>query len=82
MGSRGVVAARLQLLEGRRPTALFGRWSPNKNWEINLSIQNVFDKKAPFDPYLVNTYGINYNQTWHQSGAVGRFWTIGAKYTF
>jgi len=61
---------------------LFGRWSPNKNWEINLSIQNVFDKKAPFDPYLVNTYGINYNQTWHQSGAVGRFWTIGAKYTF
>ena len=61
---------------------LFGRWSPNKNWEINLSIQNVFDKKAPFDPYLVNSYGINYNQTWHQSGAIGRFFTIGAKYTF
>jgi iron complex outermembrane receptor protein len=61
---------------------LFGRWSPSKNWDINLSIQNVFDKKAPFDPYLVNTYGINYNQTWHQSGAVGRFFTVGAKYTF
>ncbi len=61
---------------------LFGRWSPAKNWDINLSIQNVFDKKAPFDPYLVNTYGINYNQTWHQSGAVGRFFTVGGKYTF
>jgi iron complex outermembrane receptor protein len=47
-----------------------------------LSIQNVFDKKAAFDPYLVLTYGINYNQTWQQSGAVGRFFTVGAKYTF
>jgi len=61
---------------------LFGRWSPAKNWDINVSIQNVFDTKAPFDAYLVNTYGINYNQTWHQSGAVGRFFTVGAKYTF
>jgi iron complex outermembrane recepter protein len=61
---------------------LFGRWNPSKNWEVNASIQNLFDKKAPFDPYLVLTYGINYNQTWHQSGAVGRFFTVGAKYTF
>jgi len=61
---------------------LFGKWNPTKNWEVNLSIQNLFDKKAPFDPYLVLSYGINYNQSWHQSGAIGRFWTIGAKYTF
>jgi len=61
---------------------LFGKWNTTKNWEINLSIQNVFDKKAAFDPYLVLTYGINYNQTWQQSGAVGRFFTVGAKYTF
>jgi Outer membrane receptor proteins, mostly Fe transport len=61
---------------------LFGKWNPTKNWEVNLSIQNLFDRKAPFDPYLVLTYGINYNQTWHQSGAVGRFFTVGAKYTF
>ncbi len=61
---------------------LFGRWSPSKNWDINLSIQNVFDRKAPFDAYLVNSYGINYNQAWHQAGAVGRFFTVGAKYTF
>lgn len=61
---------------------LFGKWSPTKNWDINFSIQNLFDKKAPLDPYLVLTYGINYNQTWHQSGAVGRFFTVGAKYSF
>jgi iron complex outermembrane receptor protein len=61
---------------------LFAKWTPMKNLDINFSVQNLFDRKAPFDPYLVIPYGINYNQTWHQSGAVGRFWTIGAKYTF
>ena len=61
---------------------LFTKWTPFKNVDINLSIQNVFDRKAPFDPYLVNTYGINYNQTFHQAGAVGRYFTVGAKYTF
>ncbi len=61
---------------------LFGRWSPTKNLEINFSVQNLFDKKAPFDPYLSLTYGINYNQGWHQAGAVGRFFTVGAKYSF
>lgn len=61
---------------------LFAKWTPMKNLDINFSIQNLFDKKAPFDPYLVIPYGINYNQTWHQAGAVGRFFTIGAKYSF
>ncbi len=61
---------------------LFGKWTPFKNLDINFSIQNLFDRKAPFDPYLVLTYGINYNQTWHQAGAVGRFFTVAGKYTF
>ncbi len=61
---------------------LFARWTPMKNLDVNFSIQNLFDRKAPFDPYLVIPYGINYNQTWHQSGAVGRFLTVGAKYSF
>src|SRR5262249_13397235 len=43
---------------------LFGKWSPTKNLDLTFSIQNIFDKKPPFDPYLVLTYGINYNQTW------------------
>ena len=61
---------------------LFAKWTPIKNLDINFSIQNLFDRKAPFDPYLAIPYGINYNQTWHQAGAVGRFFTIGAKYSF
>jgi iron complex outermembrane receptor protein len=61
---------------------LFARWAMNKNMEFNFSIQNLFDKKAPFDPYLAIPYGINYNQTWHQQGAVGRFFTVAAKYSF
>ncbi len=61
---------------------LFGKWTPTKNLDINFSIQNLFDRKAPFDPYMVLTYAINYNQTWHQSGAIGRFFTLGAKYSF
>jgi iron complex outermembrane receptor protein len=61
---------------------LFAKWTPIKNLDINFSIQNVFDRKAPFDPYLAIPYGINYNQTWHQAGAIGRYFTLGAKYTF
>jgi iron complex outermembrane recepter protein len=61
---------------------LFARWSPAKSWDINFSIQNLFDRKAPFDPYQVVSYATNYNQAWHQSGAIGRFFTVGAKYSF
>ena len=61
---------------------LFVKWTPIKNLDINLSTQNVLDRKAPFDPYLAIPYGINYNQTWHQAGAVGRFFTVAAKYSF
>jgi iron complex outermembrane receptor protein len=61
---------------------LFAKWTVMKNLDINVSVQNLFDRKAPFDPYLVIPYGINYNQTWHQAGAVGRLLTVGAKYTF
>jgi iron complex outermembrane recepter protein len=61
---------------------LLTRWTPVKNLDLTLGIQNLFDKKAPFDAYLAIPYAVNYNQTWHQSGAIGRFFTIGAKYTF
>jgi iron complex outermembrane recepter protein len=61
---------------------LFAKWTPVKNLDLNFSIQNLFDRKAPFDAYLAGAYGTNYNQTWHQAGAVGRFFTVGAKYWF
>jgi iron complex outermembrane recepter protein len=59
---------------------LSGKYQVAKNFEINGSILNLFNKRAPWDPY---TYGgVNYNPTYHQAGAVGTFINLGAKYTF
>jgi len=58
---------------------LSGRWNVTEAFELSASVQNVFDRIAPLDPA---TYGaINYNPL-HYSGAVGRYFTLGAKYTF
>ena len=58
---------------------LVGRWLPMPNLEIYGSIRNVFDRKPPLD---VTTYGaISYNPL-DYAGAIGRFWTIGARYKF
>ena len=58
---------------------LSGRWNITDAFELNASVQNVFDRIAPLDP---TTYGgVNYNPL-HFSGAVGRYFTVGAKYTF
>jgi iron complex outermembrane receptor protein len=59
---------------------LFGKWRISKVWDVTASISNVFDRMAPLD---VQTYGrINYNPSLHQSGAVGRFFTLASRYTF
>ncbi|MCS4234589.1 TonB-dependent receptor [Stenotrophomonas rhizophila] len=58
---------------------LSGRWAVTEAFELNASVQNVFDRIAPLDP---STYGaVNYNPL-HFSGAIGRYFTVGAKYTF
>nr|WP_313208747.1 TonB-dependent receptor [Stenotrophomonas geniculata] len=58
---------------------LSGRWSITDAFELNASVANVFDRIAPLDP---TTYGgVNYNPM-HFSGALGRYFTVGAKYTF
>ncbi|CAN7540778.1 TonB-dependent receptor [Massilia sp. LjRoot122] len=55
------------------------RWKPEPRWEVFGSIQNLFDKLPPLDPL---TYGaVSYNPL-DFSGAVGRFFTLGARYTF
>jgi iron complex outermembrane recepter protein len=59
---------------------LYGVFRGSENWQVDLSVTNLFNKVAPFDPY---TYGgRNYNPAFHQAGAVGRFFTAGFKYTF
>ena len=58
---------------------LSARWKPTDAWEIFGSVANVTDRIAPLDPL---TYGaINYNPM-DFSGAIGRYFTVGAKYTF
>ncbi|HEY4128544.1 MAG TPA: TonB-dependent receptor [Gammaproteobacteria bacterium] len=47
---------------------------------VNAGILNFFDRKAPFDP--IDYAGVNYNPTFEQTGAVGRFFTLGLKYKF
>lgn len=44
---------------------------------ITVLILNAFNRKAPFDPF--NYAALNYNPTWAQAGAVGRFYTVGVK---
>ena len=58
---------------------LSGAYKIGQNTEIFGSVQNVFDKKPPFDP---ETYGaIGYNPL-DYSGAIGRFFRVGLKHKF
>jgi len=58
---------------------LSARYKLNANWQIYGSIQNLFDKVAPLDPL---TYGgLSYNPM-DATGAIGRFFKIGARAQF
>ncbi len=55
------------------------RWNVNKQFQLFASINNVFDKIAPLDPL---TYGgMSYNPM-DASGAIGRYFKVGASYKF
>ncbi|QGZ43239.1 TonB-dependent receptor [Pseudoduganella flava] len=55
------------------------RFNVNKNFTLFASVNNVFDKWAPLDPL---TYGgIGYNPM-DASGAIGRYFKVGASYKF
>jgi iron complex outermembrane recepter protein len=52
-----------------------------KNWEIYGGVNNLFNRKPPFD-YQAG-YGLPfYNFNYAQSGAIGTYFTLGARYTF
>lgn len=58
---------------------LSARYRFQNRLEVFGSVLNLFDKMAPLDPL---TYGaMNYNPL-DSSGAIGRYFTVGAKYTF
>ena len=61
-------------------TSLFGRYRWSNDLEVFGSVQNLFDRIAPLD---VQTYGLfRFNVAYHMPGAIGRQFTIGARYTF
>jgi iron complex outermembrane receptor protein len=59
---------------------LRGTYTMGDAIEFSAGVKNLLDKRAPFDPY---TYGgLNYNPSFHQQGAIGRFFNIGMRYSF
>jgi iron complex outermembrane receptor protein len=58
---------------------LSARYKLNAEWQVYASISNLFDKVAPLDPL---TYGgLSYNPM-DASGAIGRYFKIGARAQF
>jgi iron complex outermembrane receptor protein len=69
-------------------TTLSASYKVSKNLSVHGSIANLFNKQAPVD---AQTYGgssiasgtnVPYNPSLHQAGAVGRFFSLGANYSF
>ena len=58
---------------------LNARWQITRNWQVFGTVQNLFDRKPPFDP---TTYGAVHYNPLDASGAFGRFFYAGARYTF
>jgi iron complex outermembrane receptor protein len=59
---------------------LYTKWSPDKHWAFHATVDNLFDRGPPID---LETYGaVNYNPSLHLSGAIGRYFYVGASYTF
>lgn len=51
----------------------------SKQWQLNGSVRNLFDRTAPYDP-VAYAY-LNTNATYDGSGLIGRFFNIGVRYT-
>lgn len=58
---------------------LTGSYQINDHIAITGSVMNLFDRKPPFDPANYAGGNANYNPTWAQAGAVGRFYNLGVK---
>jgi iron complex outermembrane receptor protein len=58
---------------------LTGKYKLSANAELFGTIQNVFDKNPPLDPL---TYGAAGYNPLDYSGALGRYFQVGMRYTF
>lgn len=63
---------------------LYGRFDINQRLSVHASVINLFNASAPLD---WTTYGgdrgnVPWNPSFHLQGAVGRYFNVGATYTF
>lgn len=55
-------------------------WNIDHHWSVHASIDNFLDRHAPYD---LQTYAApNYNPSLHMAGAIGRFFNVGARFSF
>ncbi len=59
-----------------------GRYAVNRNLTMRLAILNLFDRAAPLDWGTYAGSGKPFNPTLHSAGAIGRYFSLGATYTF
>ncbi|WP_169926806.1 TonB-dependent receptor [Massilia putida] len=59
---------------------LHGSHRVDKHTEIYVSISNVFDRIAPLDPSAY--INLNFNPSFHLSGAIGRTFDVGVRHDF
>lgn len=57
-----------------------GEVQVGKGFKVSAAIQNIAGRKPPIDP--ADYAGVNFNTTYHQAGIIGRYFRIGARYTF
>jgi iron complex outermembrane receptor protein len=60
---------------------LYTEYSINTHLRVHAAVLNVFDTPPPLD---MQTYGSagNYSNAFHDAGAIGRFFSVGAAYAF
>lgn len=64
-------------------TNLSGTYQIDKHWTVHGNINNLFNAAPPVDlQSYANTGSIPYNPSFHQTGAIGRFFNIGVNYKF
>ncbi len=60
---------------------IYGKYQVTKNLSVYGSVNNLFDRVAPYD--LSAFYGItHYNASYNQAGGLGRVFNLGARYQF
>ena len=61
---------------------LVGSYKFTDNITGYFNVFNLFDARAPIEPANYAGPQANYNPTWHQTGAIGRSFRLGANFKF